>query len=143
MNKAILTGRLGRDPELKQTNGGLPVCNLALATEERVKVGDGWEKKTEWHRVVVFGRQAEVCAEHLRKGSTVVIDGSIRTRSYEKDGVKHYQTEINANHVEFGASTEREGQTYPAPQARLPAAQQRASQGSKADLYDEFADVAF
>ncbi len=103
VNKAILVGNLGRDPELRTTPNGQSVVNFTLATSETWtdKSGERVER-TEWHRIVVWGRTAEMCAQYLSKGRTVYIEGRIQTREWEdKDGNKRYTTEINANTVNF------------------------------------------
>lgn len=102
INKAILIGNLGVDPELRQTEGGTPVCQLSVATNERWKDQSGaTQERTEWHRVIVFGRQAENVAKYLTKGRSVYVEGRIQTRSWEKDGQKRYTTEIVAQTVQF------------------------------------------
>jgi single-strand DNA-binding protein len=103
VNKAILVGNLGRDPELRTTPNGQSVVNFTLATSEtwNDKSGERVER-TEWHRIVVWGRTAEMCAQYLSKGRTVYIEGRIQTREWEdKEGNKRYTTEINANTVNF------------------------------------------
>ena len=100
MNKAILIGNLGADPDVRFTQGGTAVANLRVATNERFKDQSGeWVDKTEWHRVVVFGKQAEFCGEYLKKGAKVAVDGSLQTREWEKEGVKQYTTEIKARNT--------------------------------------------
>jgi single-strand DNA-binding protein len=95
MNKVILIGHLGRDPEVKYAASGTAVCNMSLATSRQWKDKQGETKKeTEWHRLSAFGRTAEVCGEYLKKGSQVGIEGRLQTRKYDKDGVTHYSTEI-------------------------------------------------
>jgi single-strand DNA-binding protein len=102
MNHVVLLGRLGRDPELKYTPSGTAVCNLSLASDEAWKDKDGNKhKKTDWHRLTAWGRQAEVMAEYLKKGSQVLVAGKIETREYEKDGKKNYITEIKVSLFEF------------------------------------------
>ena len=103
VNKAILVGNLGRDPELRTTPNGQSVVNFTLATSETWtdKSGERVER-TEWHRIVAWGRTAEHCNQYLSKGRTVYIEGRIQTREWEdKDGNKRYTTEINANTVNF------------------------------------------
>jgi single-strand DNA-binding protein len=103
VNKAILVGNLGRDPELRQTPNGQSVVNFTLATSETWtdKSGERVER-TEWHRIVAWGKTAEMCNQYLSKGRTVYIEGRIQTREWEdKDGNKRYTTEINANTVNF------------------------------------------
>ena len=98
VNKVILVGNLGSDPELRQTQSGTSVANFNVATSETVK----GEKKTEWHKVVTWGRTAENCSEYLRKGSQVYLEGKIQTRQWDdKDGNKRYATEIVAFNVTF------------------------------------------
>ena len=103
VNKAILVGNLGRDPELRYTKSGGPVCNFTLATNEKWKGQDGQlNERTEWHRVVAFGRTGELCAQYLAKGRSVYLEGRIQTREWEdKEGSKRYTTEIIANTVQF------------------------------------------
>jgi single-strand DNA-binding protein len=101
MNKAILIGNLGADPELRQV-GDSAVCNMRIATTDSFKDKDGKrQERTDWHNVSAWGPQGESCAKYLRKGSKVGVEGQIQTRSYDKDGQKHYATEIRASHVEF------------------------------------------
>lgn len=102
-NKVILIGNLGSDPELKFTEGGTGVANLNMATSEKWKDKDGNpQERTEWHRVVVWGKQAENCQKYLKKGSKVMVEGSIHTRDWEdSDGNKRYTTEVKASNVMF------------------------------------------
>ncbi len=103
INKAILIGNLGADPETRYTQSGSAVTNIRLATSESWKdrqTGENQER-TEWHRVVFFNRLAEIAGQYLRKGSKVYIEGSIRTRSWESDGVTRYTTEIVANEMQM------------------------------------------
>jgi single-strand DNA-binding protein len=102
MNCVQLVGNLGNDPELRTTGSGTVVGSFSLATESRVKVGDNWEKKTEWHKIIVFGKTAENCGQYLSKGKKAAVTGRIQYRSWEdKEGNKRYTTEIVANDVEF------------------------------------------
>lgn len=107
VNKAIIIGRLGQDPELKHTPTGVAVANFSVATTEKYKD----QEKTEWHRIVVFNKVAELCSQYLNKGSQVFIEGKIQTRSWEKDGEKRYSTEIVANTVQFLDKKESKEQT--------------------------------
>jgi len=97
VNKVILVGRLGKDPELRTTPNGRQVCRFSVATDS----GFGEQRKTEWHNVVTFERQAENCAKFLRKGSMVYVDGRITYGKYEKDGQTRYSTDIIASSVQF------------------------------------------
>ncbi len=102
INKAILIGNLGADPEVRYTQDGKAVANFRMATTETWKKQDGSkEEQTEWHRVVAFGRLGEICGEYLSKGSRVYIEGRIQTREWEKDGVKRYTTEIVAREMKM------------------------------------------
>jgi single-strand DNA-binding protein len=103
VNKAILIGNLGRDPELRYTQSGSAVANFTLATSENWNNKNGErEERTEWHRIVAWGRTAELCAQYLAKGRTVYIEGRIQTREWEdKEGQKRRTTEIVANTVQF------------------------------------------
>jgi single-strand DNA-binding protein len=99
VNKVILIGNLGKDPEVKYTPSGTAVANFSLATNERYKDKEGqWQDRTEWHNIVAWQRLAEIAGEYLKKGRSVYIEGSLRTRSWDdKDGQKHYKTEVWAN----------------------------------------------
>ncbi len=101
INKVILVGNLGQDPELRYTGSGTAVCNLRLATNESYKDANGeWVEKTEWHSIVAWSRLAEICNEYLKKGSQVYFEGSLQTRSYEdRDGNTKYVTEIKAREM--------------------------------------------
>jgi single-strand DNA-binding protein len=103
VNKAILVGNLGRDPELRKTPNGQAVCNFTLATSETWNDKNGERvERTEWHRIVAWGRVGELCHQYLSKGRTVYVEGRIQTREWEdKDGNKRYTTEINASTVNF------------------------------------------
>jgi len=102
LNKVMLIGRLGRDPEMRYSANNTPICNFSLATSERIRKGDSFEEKTEWHKIVIFGNQAENASKFLKKGSLVFIDGKIQSRSYQdKDGNERNVTEIIANSINF------------------------------------------
>ncbi len=103
VNKAIILGNLGRDPEVRYTPDGKAVTNFSVATTEKWRSKDGeTQEHTEWHRVVAFDRLAEVCAEYLSKGSSVYVEGHLRTRSWEdREGNKRYTTEIVGRTVQF------------------------------------------
>jgi len=103
VNKVILIGNLGRDPELRYTPAGSPVTKFTLATSMRWKDREGQQQeRTDWHNIVAFGRQAEICNEYLKKGSPVYVEGRIQTRSYDdKNGNKRYITEIIARSVQM------------------------------------------
>lgn len=103
LNKVMLIGRLGRDPEIRYSQQGLAVVNFSMATSEQWTDRNTGERqeKTEWHRIVVFGKQAEICEKYLSKGSQIYVEGRIQTRNYEKDGQTHYMREIIAANFQF------------------------------------------
>jgi single-strand DNA-binding protein len=111
VNKVILIGNLGRDPETRYTTGGDAICNLNIATSEQWKDKSGEkQERTEWHRVVLFGRQAEIAGEYLKKGRSVYIEGRLQTRKYtDKDGVEKYSTEIVGDRMQLLGSREGSG----------------------------------
>jgi single-strand DNA-binding protein len=126
VNKAIILGRVGQNPEVKQTPGGATVTNFSVATNEKWtdKSGEKHER-TEWHRIVVWGKLAELCGQYLTKGRQAYIEGRLQTREWEKDGQKHHTTEINADSVVFLSGGEREEQQsepqqqHPVPRSRI------------------------
>jgi len=100
LNKVILIGRLGGDPELKYTPNGTAQAKINLATSERWKDNDGNnQEKTEWHRIITWRRQAEFAGEWLKKGQLVCVEGKLQTRSWEQDGQKKYMTEVVADNI--------------------------------------------
>jgi single-strand DNA-binding protein len=111
VNKVILLGNLGRDPETRYTTGGDPVTNLRIATSEQWKDKSGEkQERTEWHTVVLFGRQAEVAGEYLKKGRSVYIEGRLQTRKWQdKDGQDRYSTEIVADRMQLIGSARDAG----------------------------------
>ncbi len=103
LNKATIYGNLTRDPELKALPSGMNVCSLSLATNRVYKDRDGKrQESTDYHNIVVFGRQADTCAQYLKKGAGAFVEGRLQTRSWDKDGAKQYRTEIVADRVQFG-----------------------------------------
>jgi single-strand DNA-binding protein len=103
INKAMIWGNLTRDPELKALPTGGQVATFSIATNRRYKKSDGDQaEQTEFHNIVVLGRAAESCAQYLHKGSSAYIEGRLQTRSWDKDGLKQYRTEIVAESVQFG-----------------------------------------
>ena len=120
VNKAILIGRLGADPELRYTSSGVAVVNFSIATDHGWKDDSGeWQDRTEWHNIVAWRDLAERCAEYLKKGQRVYIEGRLQTRSWEgQDGVKRYKTEIVARMMEMlegRQSTSEEETPVPEP----------------------------
>ncbi len=113
INKVILIGNLGRDPEVRYTAGGSAVANLRIATTESWKDKQTGEKKeaTEWHSVVLFGKTAEIAGEYLKKGRTVYIEGRLQTRKYQdKEGVERYSTEIVGSDMQMLGGGEGRGE---------------------------------
>ena len=105
INKAMIFGNLTRDPELRALPSGVNVCNFSVATNRVYRDRDGKkQEQADFHNVVVFGRQADVVAQYLKKGRSVFIEGRMQTRSWEKDGQKQYRTEVIADRVQFGPS---------------------------------------
>jgi len=111
INKVILIGRLGKDPEVRYTQDGSAVASFSVATSEEWKDKETGDKKerTEWHRIVAWRKLGELCGEYLSKGRQVYIEGKLQTRSWEKDGVTRYTTEIVASDVQFLGGRESGG----------------------------------
>lgn len=147
MNKAILLGNLGRDPELKYTQNQVPVCSFSIATTEKRKdQGGAWVDVTEWHKIVTWQKTAENCGKYLTKGSKVLVEGKIQTRKYEaKDGSDKYVTEIVAQTVQFLSTTKKEENAnthIQSDQQEIAAAQQVVSQVATTSFDDDL-DVPF
>lgn len=146
VNKVILLGRLGQDPELKYTPSGSPVCNFSLATSEYWADKNGQkQERTEWHRVVVWGKLAELCNQYLAKGRQAFVEGRLQTRSWDdQNGQKKYATEVVATTVQFiGAQAQgagaSQGQNYSQGQS-----QNRGQDSSMMDeSYNISSDAAF
>jgi single-strand DNA-binding protein len=113
LNKAFVIGNLTRDPELKALPSGSHVCSLSIATNRIWKDANGMKQEgTDYHNVVVFGRQAETCAQYLKKGQNAYVEGRMQTRSWDgQDGQKKYRTEIVADRVQFGPKSQGGSQT--------------------------------
>ena len=102
LNKVMILGNLGRDPEVRNTQSGRTVANFSVATTDSWGTGEDRQERTEWHQVVVWGKSAEACGQYLTKGRQVLVEGRLQTRRYEdKDGVTRYATEIVAQQVQF------------------------------------------
>ena len=146
LNKVMLLGNLGADPELKMTQSGQAVLKLRLATTETyLDKNQTRQERTEWHSVTLWGKRGEALAKFLQKGERIFVEGSLRTSSYEKNGEKRYSTEINATNIILagrgkGAGDEMGGgggyERRPAPQAQAP----RASAAPQAAPADDFGD---
>ncbi len=140
INKVILIGNLGQDPELRYTGSGTPVCNLRLATTDVYKDREGQlVEKTEWHSVVFWSRLAEVCGQYLRKGSKIYVEGSLQTRSWEdRDGNTRYKTEVRGVSMlmldsQGDSAPRRASRQYAAAQPRQNAPKPSGSGGSARD----------
>ena len=136
VNKVILVGNLGKDPEVRFTNSGSAVARLSVATSEVWNDRDGnRQERTEWHNVVVWGKQGESCGQYLAKGRQVYVEGSIRSRSYDdKSGNKRYVTEVVAQRVQFLGGG---GGTRLAQQAESPPADEAQSGGGQPPIDDD------
>ena len=139
VNKAIVLGNIGRDPEVRYSASGSAVCNLSIATTRKWKSKDGEaQEETEWHRVVLYDRLAEVADEYLGKGSAVYVEGRLKTRKWQdKDGIDRYTTEIVGEHMQMLGGRDS-AQTAQKPAAQKPAAQKPAAK--KADSFDSMDD---
>ncbi len=156
VNKVILIGNLGRDPEVRYTPSGAAVCNLRLATTRNWKSRDTGERQeeTEWHSVVLYDRQAEVAGEYLKKGRPVYIEGRLKTRKWQdKDGNDRYTTEIVAETMQllggregggdegYSRDSEGGGSSRPAPAPRAPAPRPAPKSSTSLDEMDD--DIPF
>ena len=121
INKVIVAGNLVHDPILKALPSGQNVCNITIATNETYTNKDGAKKEnTEFHNVIIFGKQAENTAKYLTKGSGALVEGKLQTRSWEKDGQKHYRTEIVAHSIQFGAKAGNQTGTQEKSESAVP-----------------------
>ncbi|HEY4522306.1 MAG TPA: single-stranded DNA-binding protein [Candidatus Paceibacterota bacterium] len=110
INKALVFGNITRDPELRALPSGMNVCNFSVATNRTYKDRDGKkQEQTDFHNIVVFGRQADTVAQYLKKGSSVYVEGRMQTRSWEQNGEKKYRTEVIADRVQFGPKSSGSG----------------------------------
>jgi single-strand DNA-binding protein len=145
VNKVILVGNVGKDPEVKYTASGSAIANISIATSEswKDKNTGKLEEKTEWHRVVFFGKLAEIVGEYVRKGSKVYVEGALRTREWEKDGSKHYTTEVVAAEMQMLDSRDSPAFFHLEPwkenrgTSNAPERKQSASAPSMSDLDDD------
>ena len=154
VNKVILVGNLGKDPEVRYLPSGDPVANVTIATSSKYKSKTGeMVEETEWHRVTFFGKLAEIVGQYLKKGRSVYVEGRIKTRKYtDKDGVEKYATDIIANEMQMLGSREGMGEpsggdegggggySRPAPASR-PAATAAAAQQAQAKPSSGFDDM--
>ncbi|MBL8492493.1 MAG: single-stranded DNA-binding protein [Rhodocyclaceae bacterium] len=147
VNKVILIGNLGADPEVRYLPSGEAVANLRLATTDTWKDKDGNKQEaTEWHRVSFFGRQAEVCGQYLKKGSQIYVEGSIRTRKYQdKDGQERYATDIRGDRMQMLGSRQGMGDASrdagPRQESRKPASAPASQPGGNFNDFED--DIPF
>lgn len=139
LNKVMLIGNLGADPELKVTSGGQAILKLRIATAESYvdKQTNERKERTEWHSVTLWGKRAEGLARILKKGSRIFVEGSLRTSSYDKDGEKRYRTEINAVNVILAGGGDRQGPT-PQGEGRPSAASRAPATSARNDFGDAY-----
>ena len=155
VNKVILIGNLGRDPEVRYTPSGAAICNVTIATSRNWKAKDSGEKmeETEWHRVVFYDRLAEIAGEYLKKGRPVYVEGRLKTRKWQdKDGVDKYTTEIIAEQMQLlgsregmggGADEGGGGGSRPAPAQRPAAGRPAPASKSSTGFEDMDDDIPF
>ena len=149
INKAIIVGTLGKDPEIKYTAGGSAVANISVATNESWKDKNTGEnvERTEWHRIVMFGKLAEIAGQYLKKGSQVYFEGKIQTRKWQdQQGQDRYSTEIVANEMQMlGGRAEAGGSSdfNAQPRQQQPAASNPSSQFDSTSADDGFDDIPF
>lgn len=144
VNKAMILGNLGRDPELRYTPGGQAVCQFSVATSRNFKDREGnWQEDTEWHSVVIWGQAGERAAERLRKGSKVYVEGRMTTRSWDdpKSGEKKYKTEVIADR--FESLDPRAPGESTGGDSDAPAAASRSRGNSAKSEYDDMEDLPF
>jgi single-strand DNA-binding protein len=138
VNKCILLGNVGKDPEIKASVSGTIIANFSIATSDRFQDKDGnWQDRTEWHNCVAFKRNAEIIRDYVRKGSKLYVEGKIQTRSWEKDGQKHYKVEIIVNDLSL-LSGRDEGNQVSSAAVREPA---RVDAGATTEIDDS--DIPF
>ena len=144
VNKAIIVGTLGQDPDVKYTASGSPVVNISVATNENWKdkqTGEAQER-TEWHRIVIFGKLAEIAAQYLKKGSQVYFEGKIQTRKWQdKEGKDRYTTEIVANEMQMLGGKASSGSSVPFEPPAKQSSQPNSPETAPVD--DGFDDIPF
>lgn len=138
INKVMIIGTLGRDPEMRYLPNGNAVCSMSLATDEGYKDKNTGQQvdKTEWHRVEAFGRLAEIMGEYLKKGSKCYVEGKLKTDEYEKDGIKRYSTKVVANEMTM-LDSKQDGQGAPSQQAPQQGYQQAPQQPQQQPQYQQ------
>jgi single-strand DNA-binding protein len=136
VNKVMLIGRLGQNPELRYTQSGQPVCNFSLATSENWKDKGGQKQEhTEWHKIVVWGKLAEVCTQYLQKGRQAFIEGRIQTRQWQdQEGATRYTTEVLAQQVQFLGSNKEQSNDSPPTEQKPPTGNLTGQQYTEDDI---------
>jgi single-strand DNA-binding protein len=148
INKATLVGHVGRDPEIRNMSNGDAVATVSLATTEKWKDKNGErQEKTEWHRLVFFGKLADIVDKYVHKGSLIYVEGKLTTRKWEKDGVERYTTEINCNEMKLlnkveGDNDSRREERTREPRREEPRRESRPARRSEPDDFDD-SDVPF
>lgn len=141
INKVMVLGRCGAEPEVRYTNNGDAVCNLRLAVNEKRKTNDGWEDHCEWVHVSIFGKSAEAAGQYLQKGSHVFVEGRMQTRKWtDKQGQDRWTTEVVSQNAVFLGGGSDGGDDAPAPRSAPKASQkpaQRAPAGKRGQLEDD------
>jgi single-strand DNA-binding protein len=138
VNKVILVGALGRDPEVRFMPNGEAVANFSMATSENWKDKDGVkQEKTEWHNIVMYRKLAELAGEYLKKGSPIYIEGKLKTRKWEKDGVTRYSTEIIADNMQMLGS---KGASNSESDTSISKQENNAPSKQESDSFDDFED---
>lgn len=146
VNKVIIVGNLGRDPETRSFPSGDQVCNFTVATTDKWKDKTTGEmnESTEWHRISAFGRLAEICSQYLRKGSQCYVEGSLRTRKWtDKDGIEKYSTEIRADSMQMLGTKGGEQRQESAAPRRTPTQPGPAATVNKSGFDDMDDDIPF
>ncbi len=142
VNKVILLGNIGSDTSEVRQAGATNVLELSVATTEKVKKADNWEDLTQWHKVTLWGRLADVVSGYCKKGDRIYIEGKLRYEQYEKDGVTRYVTKIQAERIELLGSRNQQGDT-PTPQHANPLRNAQHPQPTPAQYGGEQVDLPF
>jgi single-strand DNA-binding protein len=120
LNKCIFTGNLGKDPAVEYTGGGTAVATMSLCVNSKIKKGEEWVDDVFYVDCIIFGKRAEAMGKNLSKGSKILVEGRMRTRTWEYEGKKHYKTELMADNVEFLSPKKESGQQLPASMGDAP-----------------------
>lgn len=116
LNRVMLIGNVGGDPEIRATNKGIKVANFSVATQRRIKKeSDKWDSVTDWHNITAYAQSAEICEKYVSKGKQIYVEGNLRTDSWEKDGKRHSRTVIVAQNIQLLGKREDSNKDSPAP----------------------------